>query len=68
MNDVILVPTNETNESAPLQLSKTSEVKEAVLTPVEKKLPEQSKNVPTGKWLMPPEQHGYIQANDRDCL
>jgi hypothetical protein len=70
MNDIILVPASETKDSTTLQVSKPSQNKEAVVIPlpVDKRLPEPLKDIPVNKWIMPPEQHGYIQANDKDCL
>ncbi len=70
MNDAILIPATEPKESKQLQVSKTSQSKEAVIIPlpVEKRLPAPQADLPVSKWVMPPEQHGYIQGNDRDCL
>ncbi len=70
MNDIILVPPVDTKEITQLQVSKPSQNKEAVIInlPVDKRLPAPQKDIPVSKWIMPPEQHGYIQANDKDCL
>ena len=70
MNDIILVPPIETKDSKQLQVSKPSKSKEAVVIPlpVEKRLPAPLHDLPVSQWIMPPEQHGYIQGNDNDCL
>lgn len=70
MNDIILVPPVDAKEITQLQVSKPSQNKEAVIInlPVDKRLPAPQKDIPVSKWIMPPEQHGYIQANDKDCL
>ena len=70
MNDIIFIPPTETKEVAQLQVSKPSTNKEAVIIslPVDKRLPAPLKEIPVSKWIMPPEQHGYIQGNDKDCL
>jgi hypothetical protein len=70
MNDTILIPPGESKEATQLQISKPSLNKEAVIItfPVDKRLPAPLKEIPVSKWTMPPEQHGYIQGNDNDCL
>jgi hypothetical protein len=70
MNEVTLVPQAETKETNPLQVSKPSLNKEALIIslPVEKRLLAPLKEFPVNNWTMPPEQHGYIQGNDNDCL
>ncbi len=70
MNDIILIPLPEPKESSQLQVSKPTQNKEAVIIilPLDQRLPVPHKDIPVGKWIMPPEQHGYIQPNDRDCL
>ena len=70
MNDIILVPPTEPKEISPLQVSKPLQNKEAIVIALspDKRLPAPHKEIPVGKWIMPPEQHGYIQGNDNDCL
>ena len=70
MNDIILVTPTELKETTPLQVRKPSQNKEALVIPlpVEKRLPAPQHDLPVSKWIMPPEQHGYIQPNDNDCL
>jgi hypothetical protein len=70
INDVTLVTQDETKERNQLQVSKPSLNKEALIItlPVEKRLPAPQKEFPVTKWTMPPEQHGYIQGHDNDCL
>ena len=70
MNDIILIPPTEPKEVKQLQVSKPSQAKEALIIPlpVDKRLPDPQKDVPVSKWIMPPEQHGYIQGNEKDCL
>ena len=68
-NDVILVPKEETNDTPPPPVSKSPSKKEKLAkVPAEKKLPADPKEIPVNNWIMPPEQQGYIQGNDRDCL
>lgn len=68
-NDVILVPKDEMNDQPPPPVSKSASKKEK-LTKVaaEKKLAAEQQEIPVTNWIMPPEQQGYIQGNDRDCL
>ena len=70
MNEITFVPQAETKEKSQLQVSKSSLNKEALIIslPVEKRLPAPLKEFPVKNWTMPPEQHGYIQGNDNDCL
>ena len=70
MNDTNILSKEKLTEVQKLQTSQTSTNKEAqpIIVPVEKKLPAPKKEVPINKWIMPPEQHGYIQANEKDCL
>ena len=71
MNDINLIPTADTSEATKLQVSKPSLKKETpvISLPVEKILPAPApKEFPISTWKMPPEQHGYIKANDNDCL
>ena len=70
MNEIILVPPGESKETTQLQVSKPSLNKEAVIItfPADKRLPAPLIEIPVSKWIMPPEQHGYIQGNDNDCL
>ena len=70
MNEIILTSClTGTEETTQLQVRKPSQKKEAVIIalPVDKRLPA-PKDVPVSKWIMPPEEHGYIQGNDKDCL
>ena len=69
MNEIILIPTTGTEETTPLQISKPSQNKEAVIIPlpVDRRLPA-PKEIPVSKWIMPPAEHGYIQGNEKDCL
>lgn len=70
MNETNILSEEKIIEPAKLQTSQTSTVKEAAITilPAEKRLPAPQKEIPVNKWIMPPEQHGYIQASDKDCL
>jgi hypothetical protein len=70
INEVTLIPPSETKETNPLQVSKPSSNKEALVItlPVEKRLPAPQKEFPISKWTMPAEPHGYIQGHDNDCL
>jgi hypothetical protein len=68
-NEVILVPKEETNGTPSPQPSKSPSKKEKLTkVPAEKKLPAEQQQIPVDNWIMPPEQQGYIQGNDRDCL
>ncbi len=70
MNEITLVPQVETEEVNPLLLSSPFSTKEALIITlqVEKRLPAPLIDIPLNKWMMPPEQHGYIQGHDNDCL
>ena len=70
MNDTNILSEEKLSEVQKLQTSQTYTNKETTSTilPAEKKLPAPQKEVPVNKWIMPPEQHGYIQASDNDCL
>lgn len=70
MNDTNILSKEKLSEVKKLQTSQASTNKESqpIILPVEKRLPVPQKEVPVDKWIMPPEQHGYIQANDKDCL
>ena len=70
MNEANILSEEKVIESNKLQTNQTSAAKEAqpTILPVEKKLPVLQNDVPVNKWIMPPEQHGYIQANEKDCL
>jgi hypothetical protein len=68
-NDAILVPKEESKEPIPPPSTKSSLKKQKPVTSsVEKKLPAAEKEFPVDSWMMPPEQHGYIQGNEKDCL
>jgi hypothetical protein len=70
MNETNILSEEKIIEPAKLPVSQTSTAKEvsAPAPTVAKKLPAPAKETPVNKWIMPPEQHGYIQANDKDCL
>ena len=71
MNDVNLISQVEIDEMNNLQVAKSASKKETpvISLPVEKKLlAPPAKDFPVDKWMMPPEQHGYIHGNDNDCL
>jgi hypothetical protein len=55
-------------EERKLQTNQTSTNKETTPPPAEKRSTAPPKDIPVKSWIMPPEQHGYIQANDKDCL
>jgi len=66
MNESILVPQVGLKDTLPPQASLSSKKKEKTFSPnAQQPL---KKDVPVDKWIMPPEQQGYIQGNDRDCL
>ncbi len=68
-NEIILVPGEETKETPSPQHGKSSRTKERFpALSAEKKLPADKKEIPISHWIMPPEQQGYIQGNDKDCL
>ena len=70
MNEIILTPPPTGKEDTThLRVRIPSQNKEAVIIapPVDKRL-SAPKDVPVSKWIMPPEEHGYIQGNDKDCL
>jgi hypothetical protein len=66
MNESTLVPQVGLKDTSPPQASVSPKKKEKTVSPRPQK-PLQ-KDLPVDKWIMPPEQHGYIQGNDRDCL
>jgi len=70
MNDTNILSKEKLTEVQKLQTSQTSTNKEAqpIIIPAEKKSPVPQKEIPVNNWIMPPEQHGYIQANEKDCL
>jgi hypothetical protein len=65
-NEIILVPQEEIKGTLPPQVNNPSPKNEA--DHPEKKSVDQKKEIPVHNWIMPPEQHGYIQANEKDCL
>lgn len=65
-NDAILVPKEENKE--PIPSPPTKAVSKKSKPGIEKKLPTDEKDFPVKSWVMPPEQHSYIQGNDKDCL
>ena len=69
-NEITLTPQEEKQETVPSQAPKLiASNKELPATDVtEKKLPDPKKEIPVSHWIMPPEQHGYIQAYEKDCL
>lgn len=70
MNDTNILSKEKLSEVQKLQTSQTSANKESspTIPPAEKKLPVPAKEIPVNKWIMPPEQHGYIQPSDKDCF
>jgi hypothetical protein len=66
MNESALVPQVGLNDTLPPQAPVSPKKKEK--TPFSKPQKPLQKDVPVDKWIMPPEQQGYIQGNDRDCL
>ena len=69
MNDIILVPVElsagpDQIQPAEVAFQKNNSNRELP----EKKTVETVPEIPIRQWIMPPEQQGYIQANDRDCL
>ena len=68
MNDIILVPNTEMDGVVPQVKSQATNEAPIAPLPAQKKLPESCHDIPVNRWIMPPDQHGYIQGNDRDCL
>lgn len=66
MNETTLVPQVGLKDTTPPQVAVPSKKKEK--TESSKPQKPLQKDVPVDKWIMPPEQQGYIQGNDRDCL
>jgi hypothetical protein len=68
-NETILVPPDDTNGTLPPPVNDSLAKKETHSNDLtEKKSAPPLNEVPVSHWIMPPEQHGYIQANEKDCL
>jgi hypothetical protein len=68
-NEIILVPQADSDGTILPPANDSSTKKETHSNDLtEKKSTPPLNEVPVSHWIMPPEQHGYIQANEKDCL
>ncbi|MDP4265219.1 MAG: hypothetical protein Q8941_22015 [Bacteroidota bacterium] len=70
MSETILVPEKEITGTDPIQVNRSSLLKEVLKINFQpgKLLPAPPKEFPISKWNMPPEPEGYIKCHDNDCL
>ena len=68
-NETILVPPDDTNGTLPPPVNDLPTKKEIPSSDLTgKKSIDRLTEIPVDHWIMPPEQHGYIQGNEKDCL